>query len=236
MSKYFEVTGYLNKEETVHALNEYKLKNTFVVIANEPYPGYHYHKIDARMIEQNTTIFLITRSRNTWANIIRATEKINMFLDEPIDASYANLDLFNVPHFSIRIMGLKDMGELETIQKAYQDEGIAFMKNKRMLKARPIFFKVKRFFNIKEIGDGIYQDKDGMNYFTINRKIEWEMFRKMTSNVKRNISNNNFDIVDGAFYMNHKLVDFIRIYKPNCSIDLLNEIREKYQKQIEKYF
>jgi len=236
MSKHFEVTGYLNKEETVHTLSDFKLKNTFVVIADKPYPGYHYHKIDARMIEQNTTVFLITKNRNTWASIIRASEKINKFLDEPIDASYANLDLFNVPHYAIRIKGLKNMEELETIQKAYQEEGFAFMKNKRMLKARPTFFKVKRFFTIKEVEEGIYKDDESMFYFTINRKVEWELFRKMTSNVKSNISNNNYDVVDGAFYMNHKLVDFIRVYKPDCDIALLKEIREKYQKQIQKYF
>ena len=236
MGKFFEVTGYLNKEETVHVISDYKLKNTFVVIADEPYPGYHYHRIDARMVEQNTTVFLITRTRNTWASIIRATEKINKFLDEPIDASYANLDLFNVPHFAIRIRGLKNMEELETIQKAYQEEGIIFMKNKRMSDARAIFFKVKRFFNIKEIEKGICQDDDGMYYFTIKRKIEWELFRKITLNVKSNISNNNFDVVDGAFYKNHKLVDFIRIYKPDCDLDLIKEIREKYLKQIEKYY
>ncbi len=236
MGKFFEVTGYLNKEETVHVISDYKLKNTFVVIADEPYPGYHYHRIDARMIEQNTTVFLITRTRNTWASIIRATEKINKFLDEPIDASYANLDLFNVPHFAIRIMGLKNMEELETIQKAYQEEGFTFMKNKRMSDARATFFKVKRFFNVKEIEEGIYQDDDGMYYFTIKRKIEWELFRKITFNVKSNSSSNNFDVVDGAFYMNHKLVDFIRIYKPDCDLELIKEIRVKYQKQIEKYF
>ena len=236
MSKFFEVTGYINKEETVHALADFKIKNTFVLVADEPYPGYHYHRIDARMIEKNTTIFLITKNRNTWASIIRASDKINRFLEEPIDASYANLDLFNVPHFAIRIMGLKDMGELETIQKAYQEEGFSFMKNKRMLKPRATFFKVKRFFNIKEVEEGIYQDDEGMNYFTINRKIEWELFRKMTFNVKSNISNKNFDVVDGAFYMNHKLIDFIRVYKPNCDLDLIKEIKEKYQKQIQKYF
>jgi len=236
MLKYFEVTGYLNKEETVHALTDYKLKNTFVLIADEPYPGYHYHTIDARLMERNTTVFLILRNRNTWASIIRATDKINQFLDEPIDASYANLDLFNIPHFAIRIKGLRNMDELETIQKAYQEKGFLLMKNKRMLKARPTFFKVKKFFNIQEIEDGFYKDDEGMNYFTINRKIEWEMFRKMTINVKSNISNKNYDVVDGAFYMNHKLVDFIRIYKPDCSLELLKEIREKYQKQIQKYF
>ena len=236
MAKYFEVTGNINKEETVHALSENKLKNTFVVIDDKPYPGYHYHKIDARMVEKNTTIFLITKERKTWASIIRATEKINKFLDEPIDSSYSNLSLFNVPHFAIRVKGLKDMNELETIQKAYQEEGFEFMKNKRMSKPKTTFFKIKRFFDIKETAKGFFQDKDGMAYIVIDKKIQWEMFRKMTTNVKRNMVDNNFDVVNGAFYMNHTLVDVIRIFQPEITMEKLQEIKAEYQKQINKYF
>lgn len=236
MAKYFEVTGNINKEETIRILNEDKLKNTFVVIDDKPYPGYHYHKIDARMVEQNTTIFLITRRRFTWASIIRATEKINKFLDEPIDASFANLSLFNVPHYAIRIKGLKNFEELETIQKAYQEEGFEFMKNKRMSKPKTVFFKVKRFFDIKEVEEGIYKDKQGMAYIVLNRKIEWEMFRKMTMTIKRNILDDNYDIVNASFYMNHTLVDVIRIFKPDISIEFLKDIRDRYQKEINKYF
>jgi hypothetical protein len=236
MAKYFEVTGNINKEETIHALNDYKLKNTFVVIDDKPYPGYHYHTIDARMVEKNTTIFLISKNRQTWASIIRATEKINKFLEEPIDASFSNLSLFNVPHYAIRIKGLKDMSELETIQKAYQEEGFVFMKNKRMLKPKTVFFKVKRFFDIKEIEKGFYKDKEGNAYIIINKKIEWELFRKMTLNVKRNISDNNFDVVNGAFYMNHTLVDLIRVFRPNNTLESLKEIKDEYQRQINKYF
>ncbi len=236
MVKYIEVTGNINKEETTEALLNYKLKNTFVVIDNKPFPGYHYHRINSRDLIQNTTLFLVTKERYTWASIIRATERINKFLDERIEASYSELFLFNVPYYAIRIIGLKNMDLLETIQKAYQDEGFVFMKNKRMSKPKTAFIKVKRFFNIKEVEKGIFKDKEDTHYIIIDKKIEWEMFRKMTKNVKNNISNNNFDIVNGAFYMNHTLVDFIRVFKPDCKLSLLEEIRTEYQKQINKYF
>lgn len=236
MGKYIEVTGNINKEEIVYVLKEHKLRNTFVVVNDEPFPGYHYHKIEELMVEKNRTVFLITRKRYTWASIIRTTEKINRFLDEPIDASYSELMLFNVPHYAIRIKGLKDMKSLETIQRSYQDEGFVFMKNKRMNKPQTVFLKVKRFFDIKEVTEGIYKDKEKTSYILLDKKIEWELFRKMTINVKRNISDKNFDIVNGAFYMKHGLVDFIRIFKPKCDMALLEEIKREYEKQINKYY
>ena len=236
MSKYIEVTGNINKEETTEALLEHKLKNTFVVIDDKPYPGYHYHKIDARMTEKSTTIFLVLNKRYTWASIIRATERVNQFLDESLQASYAELFLFNVPYYSIRLMGLKDLSLLGTIQKAYQEEGFVFMKNIRMSKPKVAFFKVKRFFDITKIDEGIYKDDEGRNFIIINRKIKWELFRKMTQSVKMNMNNNNFDIVNGAFYMNHMLVDFIRVFDPKSDLERLREIRTAYQKQINTYF
>lgn len=236
MAKYFEVTGNVNKEETLQALDDYKIKNTFVLIVDQPYPGYHYHNIDARTVEMNSTIFLITKKRETWESIIRATDKINKFLDEPINASFANLSLFNVPHYAIRIMNLKNLENLETIQKAYQDEGFEFMKSKRMTNSKNIFFQIKRFFDIKEIEKNIYKDKKGMFYIEINRKIKWELFRKMTKSLKTTLNNSNFDVVSGSFYMNHTLVDMIRVFSPNCDLELLKEIKEEYKKQINKYF
>jgi len=236
MANYIEVTGNINKEETTEALLDYKLKNTFVVIDDKPYPGYHYHKIDARATRKSTTIFLVLSKRYTWASIIRATKCVNRFLDEPIQASYAELYLFNVPYYAIRLIGLDDITLLETIQKAYQEEGFVFMKNKRMSKPKVAFFKVKRFFDIKEIAAGIYEDNEGKNFIIIPKKVNWELFRKMTKSIKMNMSNHNFDVVNGAFYMNHSLVDFIRVFEPESDLEHLIEIRDEYLKQINTYF
>jgi hypothetical protein len=51
-----------------------------------------------------------------------------------------------------------------------------------------------------------------------------------------NMSNHNFDVVNGAFYMNHTLVDFIRVFEPESDLAHLKEIREEYLKQINTYF
>jgi hypothetical protein len=144
--------------------------------------------------------------------------------------------LFNVPHYAIRIKGLKNLKLLETIQKAYQDKGFVFMRNKRMKKGRDTFFKVKRFFDIKPVDEGVYIGKTGKYFILIDKKIDWELFRKMTHDIKNSISDSNFDIVNGAFYMNHSLVDFIRVFKPNIKPELLSEIKKEYNKQINKYF
>lgn len=36
--------------------------------------------------------------------------------------------------------------------------------------------------------------------------------------------------------MNKTVVDMIRVFKPGISIELLKEIKERYYKEIERYF
>ena len=236
MPKYIEVTGNINKEEITEALLKHKLKNTFVLIDDKPYPGYHYHKINKRLNIKDISLFLVLKKRYTWASIIRATAHINNLLDKPIETSLAKISLFNVDHYAIKINSLNEMESIETIQESFQEEGFEFMKNKRMSKPRATFFQVKTFFDIEKVEESIFIGKNGNYYLIIDRKIEWELFRKITKNVKLNISDDNYDVVNGAFYMNTSLVDFIRVYKPDITMVLLKEIQEEYNKQINKYF
>ena len=79
---------------------------------------------------------------------------------------------------------------------------------------------------------GIYKDtynKD-IYYAVVPNYVNWETFRELTSYVKNNVSNNNFDVVKGIFYINDTVSDMIRIYKPNMKLDLLNEIKDRYCK------
>ena len=74
-----------------------------------------------------------------------------------------------------------------------------------------------------------------MNYLSIPKKLNWELFRKITEEVKHNISDKVYDVVQAAFYMNDGVKDYLRVYKPKASIELLEEIRNAYVKKIKNY-
>jgi len=73
-----------------------------------------------------------------------------------------------------------------------------------------------------------------MNYILLDKQVNWEVFRKITETVKNNISDPSFDIASGAFYMDNGIVDMIRIFKPGISLELLREIKNLYQKNIQR--
>jgi len=232
----FEVIGYINKEELVNGLSHSIMKNTFVIDICHPFPGYSREKLNK--LKTPRGVLFITNNKNAWDSILRTTRKINNFLDYNINGSYASIDLWNKDYHALRIKGIPSYEEIPIVQHAYQEEGYSFMKKRSIKEDVTAQIRVKKFFKLEEAGDRIYRDSvsKSMSYVVIDQVLNWELFRKITLKIKNNISNRNFDIVNGAFYYNYGIVDMIRIYKPDMSTELLEEIRDMYTKEIAKYF
>ncbi|MEZ4907165.1 MAG: hypothetical protein R2771_05885 [Saprospiraceae bacterium] len=58
-------------------------------------------------------------------------------------------------------------------------------------------YQISKFYDIEEIGDGLYKDIDteNMYYISIPHQLNWELFRNLTLKIKNNISNRNYDAV-----------------------------------------
>ena len=233
----FEVIGYINKEEQVSGLTQSILKNTFVIDISHPFPGYSQQEKLTKMQAPRGIIF-ITNQKYDWNRILRTTEKINSFLDYRINGSYTNIMLWNKLYHGLRIKGIPSYEEIPIVQHAYQEEGYVFTKARPMKEDLTAQMRVKKFFQLEEIGDRIYKDteNEAMSYIFIHHMLNWELFRKISMKIKNNISNRNYDVVDGALYLNNRMVDMIRVYKPDASLDLLKEIRDSYDAEMAKYF
>ena len=232
----FEVIGYINKEELVSGLSHSILKNTFVIDISHPFPGYNREKLSKLTTPRG--VLFITNEKYEWNKVLRTTEKINGFLDYEINGSAVSIDLWNRTYYGLRIKGLPSYDEIPIVQHAFQEEGYRFMRRVPMKEDLTAQIRVKKFFKLKEVGEKIYHDQltNNMSYIVIDHMLNWELFRKITIKIKNNISNRNYDVVNGAFYHDHKMVDIIRIYKPDISMDLLKEIKDNYCNEIAKYF
>ena len=236
MNKPFETTGYTIKEESVDFLKHHIVPNTLVVNVNHPFPGYH----GAPMIQniKPRGILLVTQKKYSWEKVLRSTAKINKFTDYEFNGSTATIAIGNNYYDAIRIKGLPSYEEIPIIQHAYQEEGFKFMKKKRYQDDLTVSMKVSKFYDINKLEDCIYEDTEtgNMYYIEIPHHLNWELFRKITFAIKNNISNRNYDVSLGVFFMNYTVVDMIRVYKPQIKIELLQEIKKLYQKEIERYF
>ena len=50
----------------------------------------------------------------------------------------------------------------------------------------------------------------------------------MTFDIKNNVSVTNYDIAKGIIYEKDGITDILRIIKPNITVDMVRQIREKY--------
>ncbi|HHB78074.1 MAG TPA: hypothetical protein ENK85_02430 [Saprospiraceae bacterium] len=228
-------TGYVLKEEKVSALKGHTVKNTFVININHPFPGYY----GQAMVDQSVprSIIFITKKEHSWESILRAKQRINKYLDLNVDISKSKVSMWNKKFDGIRAKGFSSFSEIEPVQKALIQEGFAMMKSRRMGDAEEALINLKKFYYLEPIDDGIFLDRarKEMSYVLLDKQVNWEVFRKITEQVKNNISDSSFDIANGAFYMDDGIVDMVRIFKPTIKPELLREIKNLYRKNVQKF-
>jgi hypothetical protein len=146
------------------------------------------------------------------------------------DACPAEISIYNSAYFGIRIKGLISYTGIADIQGCYMDQGLSFLKFKKIKSSG--LMKIEKIFRLERIDDFIYKDReDALTYYLIIPYVfNWNLFKKVTSNITNNLENRNFDAAVGFVYLK-EMMDFVRIYA-KTDISRLRIIREKYLEEI----
>ncbi len=232
MEKSREVVGHVIKEETISLLSHHILPGTIVVNIDHPFPG--FHGWDYNFTSKPRSIIVVTAKLYSWAKILRAQQFINKHASLKINASFAKIMIGKQVYYGIRIKGLSAYDQIPDLQQKLKDFGFDLNISKKLKTDKPVSIKISKFFHIVKLDEAIYKDKciDNMYYVEIPEYLPWEEFRSITEKVKQNVSNNNFDVVKGIFYKDDTVKDMIRLFKPGMKLDLLQEIKKKYEQFI----
>jgi len=230
MEKSREVIGHVIKEESISLVKHHLLPQTVVINIDHPFPGYHGRSND--FSSKPRSVILLTSQLYSFAKILRAQKKINGKDEWQINASFAKIKIGKKIYYGIRIKGLASYDLIPALQKEFLNLGFEFIKSAKIKTEMPVSIKISKFFHINQLDNHIYADKciKNMFYIEIPGYLSWNDFREITAHVKHNVSNHNFDVIKGIFYKDDTVKDMIRIYKPNISLDLLKEIRDRYGK------
>ena len=126
----------------------------------------------------------------------------------------------------------KNFSKLEEIQNYYRDNGLVYMK-KRKIQAQGVI-QIKKIFKVEELNDHILKDTEpDMYYLKINKQITWSNFRTITGKVKNNLESSSFDAALAVIY-GSEVLDLIRVYAKDISMENLEEIHEKYKEMVTK--
>ncbi|MFN8206824.1 MAG: hypothetical protein U0T82_05370 [Bacteroidales bacterium] len=224
-----QTIGAIAKEESLQQIDHNILEGSLVLENTEPFPGYH----GSNMPDDKAPlyIFLITPEKHSAEKITRVAHNIRKHYYQPFDASAGKICIENNTYYCIRLKDLDSYNRIAELQACFVDEGITFSK-KRKINATGVI-QLRKHFMLEEIAPGIYKDleESHMHYLKIPRQIKWKLFKLVTSNVKNNVENNNFDAALGAFYLKD-VTDVVRIYSQNLPLDALIKLRDKFSAEL----
>ena len=230
--KVIKSTGLISKEELVASTGMLTDSKYLILEAAQPYPGYHGENLPE--VYDPESFFIVTKGSYNDEKIVRAIMDAKKIVRFSFDGAPGTIitqqDHYNV----IRIRHIK-APNIPSLLDALQKHGIELMKNKKQNRVSAIL-KIRKFFNIEEITEGIYEDKDQklLSYLTIPRYLSWDDFKSMTLNLKYNLEDNNFDAALGHIYYEGALIDVVRIYDYRSTTEKLKFIRNKYLEYISK--
>lgn len=228
-----ETIGYILKEEKFATLEHNIVPHTFVLEAQNPFPGYHGKDLPGES-KVPEFVFFVTKKKYTTEHIFRVTHNIRKYYDEDLDVARADINILNKKFPTIRIKDCKDFTMISELQSCYKSEGIEFVKSQKVETIGLV--NIQKHFFVEEVEEGIYNDLDDENYFylQIPVNLNWEQFRAITMRIKNSMEQSKFDVALGLFYRRQGIVDVVRVYNKEAKLEELRDIRDRYHDKIKK--
>lgn len=226
-----EYVGKIVKQENIDTVNANKLPRTFVINVPNPFNSYYSRFTD---IKKPDSIIFVTKNPNSFEKTLRVTAAINKKYELSLDSAKCEVSIGSRKLSGIRVKGIKRYTEIEQIQQYYKDAGYEFAKSEKF-KDTDSLIRINRFFNIEKLAEGIFKSniEEDVYYVTISKYMTWDEFRKITFEIKNNISDKSYDIAKGVVYIDGGVKEFLRIVKPKFTLESIQLIKDKYEDKLQ---
>lgn len=228
---YFETTGTILKEEKLANVDYNIVRNSMVLEIISPYPGYHH---EVPQFSAPGSVFLITRKPMPREIVARLTKKIRGYFPHFFDAAASMIEINNTIYYGIRVKGLPSYEYIKDLQMCFDGEGVDLKKYRKISGTGII--TVKKFFNMADVGDGLFIDADPyMAYIVIPESLSWEKFKKITISIRNNWDFKDFDAALGSIYFHGELWEMVRIFWEKYDHNKLITLKHKYLTELARY-
>jgi hypothetical protein len=222
--------GVISKRENLASVEHETHSTALVLESLHPFPGYHGTTVPDRTDPKS--LFLVTKNIYGDDRIIRSIKQVKKNFPHFFDGAPGLINLYNKPTGVIRLKYLPYnlVGELIS---AFQDLGLEFIKNRKVNNYGSII-KITKYFMLEEVSEGIWHDQNWKELYYLNLPLQlrWNSFEKITSSIKNNVEDNNFDAALTTLYDKDGVLDLVRIYDENSCQGKLIFIHEKYLEAI----
>ena len=222
--------GKIVKKETFRSVLDETFSDRLILENMEPYPGYNGTTIPDNL--EADSIFAIFKVNYNDERVIRAIQHVKIKFDHQFDAAPGTVRYQNKAYNFVRFKHLR-YNLVGDLVRLFSETGIEFRKESKVAPYESLI-EVRKFFNMEENMDGIYQDLDDKNisYLQLPQLLSWNNFEKITMNIKYNMDDRNFDAAQTSVYSNEGLIDFVRIFGIECCQGKLLHIHGKYLEAI----
>lgn len=227
--------GNLLKEEELVSMEEKILPGTFVLEAPEPFPGYFGYYNNEPVEAKPLYVYFVLKHLVTLEQVTRAYQNIRRFFSaKNMHAAAGVVTLFDEHYHVLRIRHLDSYDQIASLQSAFLQEGFEFAKKPGKKIDTTGLIRIKKFFILQEVAEGIFFDQTEKDhaYFVIPMMLEWEHFKHITQQVKYNWDRSVFDAAVAHIHNNFEIIDMIRIYNPDITVEYMKEVRNKYLSRI----
>jgi hypothetical protein len=233
-SDIIERYGNLLKSEHLVTMTDKIMPNTFVLEAPEPFPGFFNYYSESPKESKPLYIYLVVDHLYTLEEITRARQSIKTYFPSPFHADAGTVTIYNKLYHVIRIRHLENYDQIKDLQACFIDQGFVFKKKPSKKIEASGLIRIKKFFHLQKVDDGIYLDliEKDHGYITIPKYYKWTEFEELTRKVKYNWNRSMFDAALGHFHNNFEIEDMIRVFHSKIDIEMLREIKKKYFEQI----
>lgn len=224
--------GWITKEEPLSCITDINLNlNICILEAVSPFFGYY---ADQPKTSKPMYLYWFLERHYTMEHLTRTLEYIRQNCNENIDGAAGQINILNESYPVIRMLNLGQYNQITTVQTMFEKMGVKPKKGTRKIQNQMGLIQLNKFLHLNPVEEGIYLDKDTAHrgFFIIPRYVDWEEFKKITIEVKYDTSLIFFDAARAAFMEQGKIVELVRIYRENLTIEKLKAIRDRYLKFI----
>ena len=238
MADNIQSLGYLLKKEKLATLASEQPHPELLLESLQPYPGfYEEYFLPTNAREQRPkSVFMVIKNFDVCHedDFIRMTMHIKRDHKIKFDAALSSIVLFNEHATSIRV-NMDDYGQLTELITHYKQVGVKFQPAK-LVKPFQSLIKIRRFFDLELMAEGIYKDADKPDtyYLRVPIFMTWEEFEKVTIAIRNNFDYKTYDAAQAAIYNKDGIVELVRIYDRKAGLSKLQSLRQKYIIEVER--
>lgn len=232
MAENIKSLGYLLKKEKLASLELDLGLSDLLLESLQPFPGFYeeYFLPTTAKEQKPKSVFMVIRNIDLCHedDFIRMTMHIKRDHRIEFDAAMSSIMLFNKPATTIRV-NMQDYSQLNELIDHYKQVGVAFLANKQV-KAYQSLIKIRRFFDLEVMDEGIYKDadKDDTYYIRVPLFMTWDEFEIATIAIRNNFDYKTYDAAQAAVYNKSGIIELVRIYDRKTDLAKLKSLQQKY--------